>query len=79
MVGRSIDEIVNTEKRIAVRLAFASLARRPAPARAAATRPPPMRIDVRPVIRVTSTNVFRALPSSYDQPMLASESSAVAS
>ena len=63
MIGRISDEMVRTEKRIAVRLAFASLARRPAPARAAATSPPPMRIDIKPVIRVTSTNVLRTVSS----------------
>ena len=79
IVGRSIDEMVRTENNNPVKLAFASLARRPAPARAAATKPPPMRIEVRPVIKVTSTNVANALPSSYSHPMLASESRAVAS
>ena len=79
IVGRSIEEIVSTENRIPVKLALASLASRPAPARAAATRPPPMRIDVNPVRSVTSTKVLSALPSSYSHPMLASESRALAS
>ena len=64
MVGRSSEEMVRTENKIAVRLALASLARRPAPARAAATSPPPMRTDMSPVMRVTSMKVFSALPSS---------------
>ena len=64
MVGRSIDDMVRTEKRIPVKLAFASLASRPSPARAAATNPPPIRIEVSPVVRVTYTNVSSALPSS---------------
>ena len=56
--------MVRTEKRIPVKLAFASLASRPSPARAAATNPPPIRIEVSPVVRVTYTNVSSALPSS---------------